>query len=402
MSFVETTALTKIKALNKRLRAVCGGTSASKTISILIWLIAYCQLKENKVVSVVSETFPHLKRGAMRDFLSIMEDHNYFDDSRWNRSDYIYTFETGTKLEFFSADQSNKVRGPRRDVLFINEANNISFEVFTQLDVRTREIVWLDWNPINEFWWYTEVAPVIPHDFITLTYKDNQALEQSIVEAIEARKNNKRWWRVYGEGLLGDVESRIYTNWALLDDIPHEARLEGYGLDFGYTNDPTAIVAIYTFNGAYIFDEITYLHGLSNRRIADILLNLPRALVLADSAEPKSIDEIAGYGVTITGSLKGQGSVLQGIQFVQDQNIFVTKRSTNILKEYRNYLWMEDKEGKIINEPTEILNHAMDAIRYGMSRYFVDYTGGVFHPIDKEKVRQMGAISDFGGVPFNI
>lgn len=402
MSFVETTALTKIKSLEKRLRAICGGTSASKTISILIWLIAYCQLKQNKVVSVVSNTFPHLKRGAIRDFLNIMEDHKYYDDSRWNRSDFIYTFETGTKLEFFSADQDSKVRGPRRDVLFINEANNVSFEIFTQLDVRTREIVWLDWNPVNEFWWYTEVSPNIPNDFITLTYKDNEALEPSIVDAIEARRNNKRWWRVYGEGLLGDVESRIYTDWALIDSIPHEARLEGYGLDFGYTNDPTAIVAIYYYNGGYILDEVTYLNGLTNKRIADILLNLPRALTIADSAEPKSIDEIKSYGVTITGALKGQGSILQGIQYVQGQKISVTKQSLNILKEYRNYLWMEDKDGKIINEPADFLNHAMDAIRYGMSRNFVDDGGGIFHPIDREKVRMAGALSDFGGVPFNI
>lgn len=364
--FKQTTATKKILELTKRIRGVSGGTSASKTISILLWLIDYAQSSKNKLISVVSESFPHLKRGAIRDFLNIMQSHNYYKDQLWNKTDFVYTFPQGSRIEFFSADQPGKVRGPRRDILFINEANNISYETYTQLEIRTKDIIWLDWNPVSEFWWYTEVYGKQDCDFITLTYKDNEALDPKVVEAIEVRKGNKNWWKVYGEGILGEAEGRIFKDWQVVDDIPHEARLERYGLDFGYSNDPSAIVAIYRFNNGFILDEVEYLKGLSNKQLADIFINEPKALVVADSAEPKSIDEIRSYGVNILPSKKGQGSVLQGIQYVQQQRISVTKRSTNLLKEYRNYLWMTDKDGKVINEPEVTWNHSMDAVRYGM------------------------------------
>jgi phage terminase large subunit len=251
-------------------------------------------------------------------------------------------------------------------VLFINEANNISYETYTQLEIRTKKLVWLDWNPVSEFWWYEEVMGKQDCDFLTLTYKDNEALDQQVVQAIEVRKGNKNWWKVYGEGLLGDAEGRVYRDWQQIDELPHEARLVRHGLDFGYSNDPTAIVGIYEYNGGYIFDEECYQKGLTNKQIADLLINIERGLVVADSAEPKSIDEIHSYGVNVIGSNKGKGSVLQGIQYVQDKRVSVTKRSINILKEYRNYLWMTDKDGKIINEPSPIFNHSMDALRYGM------------------------------------
>lgn len=363
---IKTTATDKIFTLRKRIRGVSGGTSASKTISILLWMIQRAQTHDNELLSVVSETFPHLKRGAIRDFLTIMEEHKYFKPESWNKTDYIYTFPTGSKIEFFSADQPGKVRGPRRDILFINEANNIGYEIYTQLEVRTKKIIWLDWNPINEFWWYTEVIPTMEHDFLTLTYKDNEGLDQQIVQAIEARQGNKSWWKVYGLGELGDVEQKIYKDWALVDEIPHEARLERRGLDFGYSNDPSALVDIYYYNGGYILDEQLYQKGMSNKQIADTIQNLvnPQLVVIADSAEPKSIDEIKQYGVNIIPTVKGKDSVNQGIQFVQQQRISVTKHSTNLLKEYRNYLWETDKDGKIINEPIGIFNHCMDAIRY--------------------------------------
>lgn len=366
MPFQPTTATKKIFELKKRIRGVSGGTSASKTISILIWLVDYCQTFDNKLVSVVSESFPHLKRGAIRDFVNILQEQNYFKDGQWNKTDYTYTFETGSKLEFFSADQPSKVRGPRRDVLFINEANNIPLETYTQLEIRTREVIWLDWNPVQEFWWYTDIAPLHDHDFIVLTYKDNESLEKAIVDTIESRKANKNWWRVYGLGLLGEVEGKIYTGWNFIDKIPHEARLERYGLDFGYTNDPTAIVAVYYYNGGLILDEIAYQRRLLNSDIAGVLKNQPKAMVVADSAEPKSIDEIRSMGIFIQPSQKGKGSVLQGIQKVQQQRISVTKRSLNIIREYRNYLFETDKDGKTINEPSPILNHTMDAIRYAV------------------------------------
>lgn len=369
MSYYQTTATKKICQLTKRVRGIAGGTSASKTISILIWLIAYAQSNKNEMISVVSESLPHLKRGAIRDFLNIMQEHNYYKEDRWNKTDFTYTFETGSKIEFFSADQPDKVRGPRRHVLFINEANNVSYETFTQLEIRTSKIIWLDWNPVSEFWFYTEVKNKDNCDFLILTYKDNEALDRSIIETIESRKANKNWWRVYGEGLLGEAEGLIYKDWKTISEIPHEARLERYGLDFGYTNDPTAIVAIYRYNGGFILDEIAYLKGLSNKQIADILLNTDKALAIADSAEPKSIDEIKQYGINILPAKKGQDSVRQGIQFVQSQKISVTQRSINILKEQRNYLWQTDKDGFSTKDPGVIYNHSMDAIRYGLDGY---------------------------------
>ena len=367
--FQLTTATKKIASLKKRIRAVQGGTSASKTISILLLLTNKAQSdRKATLTSVVSESVPHLKRGVMRDFKKIMQEHRYWKDSRWNATDSIYTFETGSQIEFFSSDNGDKLRGARRDRLFINEANNIPFDAFQQLEVRTKEFVFLDWNPTTEFWFYTDVQGARDDvEHLIITYKDNEALDPQIIKSIEQRKNNKSWWQVYGEGLLGEIESRIYTGWRIIDEIPHEARLERYGLDFGYTNDPSAIVAIYYYNGGYILDEIAFQKGLSNKQIADIFLNLDTAVIIADSAEPKSIDEIKSYGLTILPATKGPGSVLQGIQFVQQHQISVTKRSVNIIKEYRNYIWITDKDGRIINQPDHLYSHSMDAIRYGMS-----------------------------------
>ena len=367
MEFKHTTALDKILALKSRVKIVQGGSSAGKTIAILLILMDIAQTQKGLLLSVVSETMPHLKRGAIRDFLNIMEFHKYFKEDRWNRSDFIYTFETGSKIEFFSADSSDKVRGPRRDILFINECNNISYETYTQLAVRTKIDIYLDYNPVAEFWAITDLKGKENHDFTILTYLDNEGLPETIVKEIESRRESKNFWKVYGLGELGDMEGKIYKDWDIIDDIPHEARLERYGLDFGYSNDPTAIVAIYYYNGGYILDEITHKKGLSNKQIADILNNQENSvLVVADSAEPKSIDEIKDYGINILGAKKGPGSVNQGIQYVQAQQISVTKRSTNIIKAYRNYLWKTDKEGKIINEPDHYLSDQMDSVRYGM------------------------------------
>lgn len=355
--------------MTKKIRIVQGGTSASKTISILLWLINLAQSDTKPTLtSIVAESIPHLKRGAMRDFKNIMVAHNYWKDSLWNATDSTYTFETGSKVEFFSTDNGDKLRGARRDRLFMNEANNCILDAFDQLEVRTKEFVYLDYNPTNEFWLFTDVMPN-RNDWekVIVTYKDNEALSQEIVESIEQRKNRKGWWQVYGEGQLGEVEGKIYKGWNEIDEIPHEARLERRGLDFGYTNDPTAIVDIYYYNGGYILDEVCYQKGMSNKEIVDVLKNIEPILVIADSAEPKSIDEIRLYGLNIMPAVKGAGSINQGIQYVQQQRISVTRRSYNLIKEYRNYLWATDKNGKILNEPEGGLDHALDAVRYAFS-----------------------------------
>lgn len=371
MLYAETTALHKIANLQKKIRAVQGGTSASKTISILLFLIALAQTdKQKTLTSVVSESIPHLKRGALRDFKNILQAHNHWDDKAWNATDSIYTFETGSQIEFFSTDNGDKLRGGRRDRCFMNEANNCTLDAFDQLEVRTKEFMFLDWNPTNEFWFYTDIKPHRDDvEHIILTYKDNEALSQEIIDSIEARKNRKQWWLVYGLGQLGEVEGKIYTGWSEIEELPKEARLEGYGLDFGYSNDPTAIVAVYYWNGSFILDEITYQKALTNAQIAEILKGHDSRIVVADSAEPKSIDEIRLHGINIIPAAKGQGSVNQGIQLVQEQNIFFTKRSINVAREYRNYLWERDKNNRILNKPEHGFNHAMDGIRYFLQNH---------------------------------
>jgi phage terminase large subunit len=373
MTYSITTATQKIRALKKRIRAVQGGTSASKTVGILQNLIDFAQTdKVPTLTSVVSETMPHLKKGAELDFLNILKAHNYYNESRWHRTDHQYTFETGSIIEFFSADDSSKVHGPRRDRLFMNEANNQSFEVFDQLELRTNQFVYLDWNPVEDFWFYDEVEGKRDDmELLVLNYMDNEAIPDEIRKSLESRKHRKNWWKVYGLGQRGEVEGRIYTGWNVeVDEIPHEARLERYGVDFGYTNDPTAIVAVYYYNGGYILDEIEYRKLLSNQDIADVILNTEKeAIVIADSAEPKSIDEIKDAGVSILPAEKGPDSVRNGIQNVQEQRISVTKRSVNLIKEYRNYLWATDKDGKFLspNEPEHEFSHAMDAVRYAIT-----------------------------------
>ena len=394
--YIKTTATTKLQKLSKRIRGVSGGTSASKTISILLILIDYAQRNDNKVISICSESMPHLRKGAMRDFLNIMKEHNYFKDNEWEKTNSIYTFPVwkddkgfkhgGCIIDFFGVESWEKVKGARRDILFINEANHLTYETYTQMEVRTKQIIWLDWNPEAEFWFYTDVMLNTDKvDFITLTYLDNEALDKNIVDSIEARRVNKNWWTVYGLGQLGVVEGRIYMDWEIIDEIPHEAQLKRYGLDFGYTNDPTALVGVYYYNGGYILDEEIYGWKIDNIQIADTIKNIQPALVIADSAEPKSIDEIHRAGCNIKPAQKGKDSVKQGIQWIQSQRISVTSRSINLIKEYRNYLWLTDRDGKTINEPQEFMNHCMDAIRYAMES---------FRPFEARR----RPINDFGGI----
>lgn len=332
-------------------------------------LIDKAQSNQNLTIDIVSESFPHLEAGAIKDFKSIMIDRGYWDDNRWNETKHFYKFETGSVMKFISVDDFGKAHGPRRDILFINEGPNLDWIIVEQLIQRTSGDIWIDWNPSSEFWYYTEIKGKLDHDFITLTYLDNEGLPQTVKEFIESRKENKRWWTVYGLGQLGEVEGKIYKDWQIIDEIPHEARLERRGMDFGYSNDPTAIVDIYKYNGGFILDEVTYQKGLSNKQIADILTSQEKILTIADSAEPKSIDELCSYGHNVIGAVKGADSIRQGIQVVQDQRISVTKRSLNIIKEYRNYMWKTDKNGKILNEPESGLDHAMDAIRYAMASF---------------------------------
>jgi len=342
-----------------------GGTRSGKTHSLLTVLYHIVNARGG-LASVVSETFPHLRKGAIRDYQRILESQGAWNEKLWNKTDSTHTIAEKRMLEFFSADNSDKVHGPERDYLFVNEGQNISWEIVRHLFVRTRKTIFIDFNPTREFWAHIELKNDPKTLWIHSTYLDNPFLTPEQIVEIERNKTNKTWWKIYGEGIIAESEGSIYKDWQIIDEIPHEARLERYGIDFGYSNDPTAIVAVYKYNGGLILDEITYQKGLLNSQIADILKNQTQALIVADSAEPKSIDEIKSYGVSILPSNKGQGSVNQGIQKVQTQRISVTKRSINIIKEYRNYLWETDKEGNIINTPSPVFNHSMDAVRYAV------------------------------------
>src|SRR3990167_7069573 len=346
MGYQETLAVQKLLAMKKKIRDVRGGTGAGKSVGILLWDIDYGQSNKNKVIDIVSESYPHLEQGVIREFKNVMMDRKYWKDERWNESKHIYTFETGSTIQFQSYDNKmGRAHGPRRDVLHLNECNWLPWDVVDQLITRTRMVVWAEYNPSSEFWMHTEVIGKRDDvESLKLTYLDNEALSESERKEIEGRRNNTRWWRVYGLGELGEAEGRIYTGWRIIDEIPHEARLEGYGLDFGYDPDPAAIVAVYYYNGGYILDEILYERGLENPQLAQTLLNFPKALVIADSAEPKSIAEIRRLGVNIVGADKGKESVRYGVKVLQAQRISVTKRSLNLINEYRNFFQAIDRK----------------------------------------------------------
>lgn len=367
--FKRTTATNKVLALKRRIKIIQGGTSASKTYSILAVLINKAVTIPSLEISVVAETIPHLRRGALKDFIKILKWTNRFNENQFNKSLLTYEFRNGSVIEFFSADDSSKLRGARRDILYINECNNVTFDSYNELAIRTRKEVYLDFNPANEFWVHTELKNEPDSDFLILTYKDNEALDQSIIDQIEKNKEKAKtstywanWWKVYGEGQLGMLEGVVFSNWKQIDTIPKEAKLLGIGLDFGYTNDPTAIIEIYNFNGQRIVNEVAYQTGLLNSEIAKLL---PKHVpVYADSSEPKSIDEIKRYGITIKGVTKGKDSINYGIDVIQRNEYLVTANSGNLIKELRSYIWDTDKQGKRLNKPIDFNNHAIDAFRY--------------------------------------
>lgn len=371
--FKRTTAINKLLKLTKRKRIVQGGTSAGKTFGILPILIDYATKHPKSEISVVSETIPHLRRGAMKDFLKLMDWTGRYIDSNWNRTLLTYTFANGSFIEFFSADQEAKLRGARRNILYVNEANNLSFEAYHQLSIRTSDLIWLDFNPTAEFWAHTEVLKEDDAELIVLTYKDNESLSESIIRDIESAKEKAKtstywenWWKVYGLGEVGSVQGTIFSNWQTIDTIPNDARLLGIGLDFGYSVDPTACIGIYKYNDSFILHELIYQKELSNRNIFDLIKSEP-TMVICDSAEPKSIAELQSYGLKCMGALKGKDSILHGIQLIQQQSLLVTKTSTNLIKELRGYVWATDRDNKPTGNPIDINNHLMDAMRYGFT-----------------------------------
>lgn len=384
--FLRTTAINKLKKMTARKKVVQGGTSSGKTYAIIPIIIDKLIKNERLKATVVAETLPAVKEGALDIFKNVMFDTNRWIQDNWNASNLTYTFSNLSRIQFKSFDSVGKAKASgKRDILFLNEANHIDFEIADALMIRSKE-TWIDFNPDNEFWVHKETLQEPNSEFALINYEDNEALPKETLEDLLIKKdkaffntnlpypdiyqtNNikseywSNWCKVYIYGQIGSLEGVIFNNWQTIDKIPGDARLLGYGLDFGYSNDPTAIIEVYKYNDKRILNEICYLKGLSNAQIAKkITTKLP---IYCDSAEPKSIAELRSYGLSAYAVTKGADSITFGIQTMQEQEYLLTSHSTNLINEFRKYAWDKDKRtGETLNKPIDDYNHAIDAIRY--------------------------------------
>ena len=350
-----------------------GGTYSSKTWSILQLLILIAQhTKDKLLISVVSESLPHLKRGAIRDFFNILGE-SPDNNPRYNKTEQYYRFGDGV-IEFFGADESDKIRGPRRDILFINEGNNIPWETARGLDIRTAKFTFVDWNPVSEFWAHENWIGEPENTYIHSTYLDvRDVLPQEVVDNIESnRYKDPNWWNIYGLGLLGKVSGLVYPNFEQVDDMPQGDRF--YGLDFGFLVDPTVMVENVIEGDKLYSREVFYEYGqLTNDAIGRQMdlhgIRRNYAEIYADPSEPKSIEEIHLQGFNIKDSVKGPGSVEYGCQKVNQLYQYWTKDSVNCIKEQRNFRYIEDKDGNLTDKTTHRWSHGMDARRYAVATH---------------------------------
>jgi len=384
--FVRTTAINKLRNLKARKKVVQGGTSSGKTYAIVPILIDTCIKTSRLKCTVVAETLPAVKEGALDIFKTIMQTTNRWFDSCWNASTLTYTFTNKSRIQFKSYDTVGKAKASgKRDILFLNEANHIPYNIADALMIRSKE-TWIDFNPDNEFWVHKEVLNEPNSEFILINYPDNEALPKETLEDLLIKKskafyntdldypeiykdNNIKnsywanWCKVYIFGQIGSLEGVIFNNYEIIKDIPEEAKLLGLGVDFGYTNDPTAIVEVYKYNDKRILNEICYEKNLTNAQIAKrIKTKLP---AYCDSAEPKSIRELRLNGVNAIGVVKGSDSIRFGINTMQEQSYLITSHSINLISEFRKYSWQKDrKTGETLNVPIDDFNHGIDAVRY--------------------------------------
>jgi phage terminase large subunit len=284
-----------------------------------------------------------------------------------------YEFSNKSFIEFFSADQPDKLRGARRDILFINECNNVSFDSYQQLAIRTKKFIYLDYNPTSEFWVHEHLVNDSDAELIILTYKDNEALDQSIIKEIEKAKEKAKtsqywdnWWKVYGLGQIGSLQGVVLDNWVQIPSIPIDAKLISYGMDFGFTNDPTTLIGVWKQDGKLWIDELLYQTNMTNNDIGNFLksINFGRNELICDSAEPKSIEELRRQGFNVHPAIKGADSVKIGIDILKRYEINVTQRSVNLIKELRSYQWETDSSGKLTGIPVDNMNHLIDPLRY--------------------------------------
>ena len=342
-----------------------GGTSSGKTYSIIQVLFSIA-VSEKAVITVVGQDIPNLKVGALRDALEIYDNSPELKSlvRSYNKTDRIFDFNSGSIMEFKSYGNSQDAKSGKRDYLFINEANGIPFEIYTELALRTRVRVFLDYNPNTEFWVHQKVIGQPNVELLISDHRHNPFLSDKVREKIEGLKDiDLDLWKVYARGMTGKIEGLIFRNWDYCDKIPDNAELIARGLDFGFTNDPTSVVAVYRMDGELWIDEELYQTNLTNKQIYD---SIPKqGKYIADSAEPKSIAELRGYGLNIDGANKGADSIKNSIDILKRFRLNVTRRSANLIKELNSYKWKVDKTtGNPVNEPVDFMNHAIDALRY--------------------------------------
>tara|TARA_R110002049_G_scaffold40639_4_gene123503 strand:+ start:1854 stop:3020 length:1167 start_codon:yes stop_codon:yes gene_type:complete len=353
---------------DKKIIVEQGGTRSGKTYNILIWLIFYyCPDNRNKTITICRKTFPSLRASVMRDFMDILRANGMYSEEAHNKSSSEYRLY-GNLVEFISLDQPQKVRGRKRDLLFINEANELYWEDWQQLLFRTQEKIILDYNPSDEYHWiYDKVIPRDDCAFFKTTYLDNPFLGDNIKEEIERlRDTDEQYWQIYGLGIKGITKSTIFR-YIEVNEVPLTAKFLSYGMDFGYTNDPTTLIGIWLDGYNLYAKEYLYRTMMTTTDINKFLVdqNIERELIWADSAEVRLIDELRRMGWNIRPSIKGRDSINAGIDLLKRYKIHLTKDSNNTIQEFRNYKWQEDRNGKMINKPIDNHNHLVDALRYG-------------------------------------
>jgi phage terminase large subunit len=344
-----------------------GSARSSKTYNILIWLIHYCLTHPNTRLSIVRATLPAIKRTVFIDFKEILFRFGIFDESRLNKSELTYHFSNGSWVEFFSTDSEQKLRGGKRDILYVNEANELSPIEFQQLKLRTTRFTVIDYNPsFSDEHWICEVNKDMRTFHFITTYRDNPFLEQAVIDEIESlRTKNQSLWKVYGLGLQADIEGLIFKNVELVDEIPEYVKKRWGAVDFGFTNDPTAVCEVAVFDNILYIDEKCYRTQMLSSDIIRVLkAECSRLKIISESADPRLIQEIYRAGINIHPVKKFQGSVEAGITKMLEYKICVTKNSYNVIREFRNYTYRQDKEGKWLNEPIDSYNHAIDGARY--------------------------------------
>ena len=383
-----TTNLHRIRVMQKRIKVVQGGSSSSKSFSILMILIDKAIRNPGCEISCVAMTYPHLRRGIIKDFLKIMRSTNRYIDSHWNKSNTTYTFANGSYIEFFSCDDEAKVRGARRTDLFVNEANTIPQETFDALEIRTSDEIWLDFNPTNRFWAHTDLVGREDVDFVKLTYRGNEGLPESIIRSLESKRVlalTSTYWenycRVYLDGEIGQLEGAVFQNWSTISRLPEEAELIAAGMDLGFSTDPTALVAVYRWDDRIILDEIVYERGLMTGTLAARIKAWNTSFTIyADSAEPRTIAELKTYGVRVLPVKKPK--IAESIHLMQEYEILVTETSDNLIKEMTELQWSDKKA----NIPMPGGDHAIDAARYAVWMKLGKYENQTRRPFRGVKV----------------